>query len=70
MQAERLRNAKEQVEDKFRVEKLHLIAEAIEKAGGAKYSTAFIAKEIKKMEKTKKDTATAGDGDMNDFVQE
>lgn len=52
------------------MEKLHLIAEAIEKAGGAKYSTAFIAKEIKKMEKTKKDTATAGDGDMNDFVQE
>lgn len=52
------------------MEKLHLIVEAIEKAGGKKYSTVFIAKEIKKMEKTKKGPATAGDGDMKDFGQQ
>lgn len=52
------------------MEKFHLIANEIEKAGGAKYSTVFIAKEIKKMEKTKKDSATTGGGDMNDFGQD
>lgn len=52
------------------MEKLQLIANEIEKAGGAKYSTVFIAKEIKKMEKTKKDPATAGGGDVKDFGQD
>lgn len=55
------------------MEKFHLIANEIEKAGGAKYSTVFIEKEIKKMEKTKKVPETAaggGDGDMSDFGQD
>lgn len=52
------------------MDKYHLIAGAIEKAGGAKYSTVFLAKEIKKMEKTEKDSATAGDGDMKGFGEE
>lgn len=52
------------------MEKFHLIADEIEKAGGAKYSTVFIAKEIKKMEKTKKDPATAVGGDAQDIGQD
>lgn len=52
------------------MEKFHLIANEIEKAGGAKYPTVFIAKEIKKMEKTTTDPATTGGDDMNDFGQD
>lgn len=70
LQAERLRNAKHQVEARFRVEKLHQIADEIEKAGGAKYSTVFLEKEIRKMEKTKKAPEKAGSGDMSDFGQD
>lgn len=52
------------------MEKFHLIANEIEKAGGAKYSTVFIEKVIKKMEKTKTVPETAaGGGDMSEFGQ-
>ncbi len=52
LQEEILRNAKVEVEKKFADEKFSLIADSVEKNGGARYTALFIRNQIKKMDQS------------------